>query len=146
MQERTPLSESRDFSTFFSDAREWTESATREVRRGEELSLGNDMRLGTYLTVRGGSGREKIGYGGFTVTPTHETKRLVEASLIAISHDTLHYNLILFDDGATLYVQYGLIIGDRLLARLDLSTLPEVVKQHIQKEESDTEEDDQGQG
>ena len=137
MQERKTLSDSRKCGDFFTRCNN-KQRDTHKPNRGELLQIagGVDMRLGTYLMVNGGSGRQKIGHGGFTVTPSAETKRLAEANLIGVDYDTIHFEIIVFDDECHLHMKHGQIIGGRLLAKLDESSLPPIILQHIRREEA----------
>jgi hypothetical protein len=130
MQE--PMTKARCFSTFFhtKSVRDYPSPSVNRNDRGVVIfpNDAKNMRLGHHLMVDGGSGCEDVEFQGLWVVPTSKMKAFVERNLIAVDYDTLHYKLIIFPDGANLYVEYGQIIGSRLVASLTLDSLPQVIR------------------
>jgi len=123
-----PLSDHRDFSHFFIDISDEKKSPFPRTRIHKKDA--KQQYVGTHLQVDGGADTG-IEFTYFRVQPSKWAIRLAEESMIAIDYDEVYFKLIVFKDEATLYLQYNQIIGSRLLATLDLNTLPVCIQQHI---------------
>lgn len=115
-----PLSRQRVFKRFFQDVREDFTSCEPSDRTSQ------DAWYGTFLQIDGGFDRPGLPYQSAKVKPTEFTKRLCRKNMMGCG-GSLHYKMVLFQDEATLYAVYDQIIGSRLLATIDLNTLPKWV-------------------
>jgi hypothetical protein len=114
---RTPLSPNRKFSDFFSQYSLHKEDIP-------DLPTGVLINVGKFLTISGGSERPELPYTSCYVAVTPEVIRLAASNLIVVDRDEIYFELIVHADDAYLYFKYNQIIGSRLLAILDLNTLP----------------------
>ena len=129
LERRPPASQSRNFKDFFSTCKRRTYGENRTPV--PESSPRNRLCFQHWIYISGRSGNRDVGPGSFTATPTVETVSLAEADMIEVNNDRIYFELIVFADEAHLYAKYNQIIGSRLLAELDLDSLPKCVKRHI---------------
>lgn len=117
MEYKKPLSDSRNLREFL-----------YAIEEDFQDAIGDDDDLfGHYLQISGGCDRPGLPYQSARVTPTELTKTLCRNNILSDA-GTLYYQLILFSDDAALHVAYNSIIGSRLLAFVDLETLPKWIK------------------
>jgi hypothetical protein len=122
--DKTPLSPLTNWETFFNEIQPWT---SRPDSDPFLFRIQANMRLGSYMTVSGGDDIS-LDFQSFRVTPRLMVTELAEQHLIEVENDTTHFNLIIFANEAHLYLEYGQIIGSRLLAKLRLDTIPKCIK------------------
>jgi hypothetical protein len=117
-----PLSNIRDINHFFSVITEMPISKNHLFIHPEV----EGMHIGNHLVISGPG----VDYTSGKVYVTSYTVELAEQHLIPIAYDEIYFELIMFDDCAHLYIKYNQIIGSRLMAIIDLATIPDWIRKH----------------
>lgn len=98
---------------------------------GRELSPGDthpgEMVIGNYVIVRAGDDGPDGLVTSIAGRVTDQVAKRLKEVLVYIDNDTLHFQVIVFDDYFRVWVNHGQIIGSRYLCELPLSELPEIV-------------------
>jgi hypothetical protein len=106
----------KDFSELF----EASPDAAPEVWRFEPKRKDGYSTIGNYMTIRAPEGHRSL-----RVSARPVLRAWIKENMIGIDNDTFHFEAVVHDDGKTLLiVSYGLILGNRWLARVDSSTVP----------------------
>lgn len=93
----------------------------QQGRKPVAYRSGSSQSVSSYCTLRSDASA-----GSMSVTPNQETIDAIFGSMIEIGYDTIHFSIIVHDDGtASVRSCYGTIIGSRLLAEIDAETIPD---------------------
>lgn len=90
------------------------------------LSTPQMVHVGNYCSVRVVNGNEDKYPHGWYMNPNEMLRNALQEAMIPIDRDVIHFQICIFEDDklASIWAQYNVIIGHRLLAWVDLKTIP----------------------
>jgi len=87
----------------------------------------NMVKVGTYCIIFDNRKNQQNTHKSLAVKVNDKVFQWITSNMLYIIYDTLHFKAIIYDDGSVnIYVEYGQILGSRLLASMDVESIPYV--------------------
>jgi len=123
MSDKLYMPEKRSFHDFFSRFEKYPSGHNPKMPFASPKSKGG-MQIGPYCIVTDCRVSPSKRLASLAVYPSGDLIAFVNANMITIDRDHLHFEVIIFDHFARVIIKHGQIIGSRWLSEIDPSTIP----------------------